>query len=110
MHCDSGELRPGEQAGAASPGTLSSRASWFAVRTLHLREMRAQTQLQQQGFRTYLPKRLKTIRHARKLSTVVAPFFPSYLFVMLDLTRNRWRSVNGTFGVAGLVMQGDQPH
>src|SRR5262249_23732251 len=49
-------------------------------------------------------------RHARRSSTVEATFFPRYLFVALDLTRDRWRSVNGTFGVSRLVMQGDQPH
>jgi transcription antitermination factor NusG len=32
------------------------------------------------------------------------------LFIRLDLTRDRWRSVNGTFGVTRLVMQGDMPH
>src|SRR5262249_9161612 len=55
-------------------------------------------------------KRHKTVRHARKLNTVEAPFFPRYLFVGLDLSRDRWRSVNGTFGVSGLIMQGEQPH
>src|SRR5262249_27254946 len=83
---------------------------WYVVHTLPMCEERAQLQLENQGFRTFLPKRRKTVRHARKLSTVEAAFFPRYLFVVLDLTRHRWRSVNGTFGVANLVMQGDQPH
>ncbi len=82
---------------------------WYAVHTLPLAERRAQVQLEAQGFPTFLPKRRKTIRHARKLSTVTAPFFPRYLFVVLDLSRDRWRSVNGTFGVSRLVMGGDLP-
>lgn len=57
-----------------------------------------------------MPKRLKTVRHARKMSTVEAPFFPRYLFIVLDLGRDQWRKVNGTFGVARLVMRGDEPH
>jgi transcription antitermination factor NusG len=57
-----------------------------------------------------LPKRVKTIRHARKLTNVTAPLFPGYIFVQLDLTRDRWRSVNGTFGIASLIMQGERPH
>ena len=56
-----------------------------------------------------MPRREKTRRHARKIETVRAPFFPGYLFVHLDLTCQRWRSVNGTFGVSRLVMQGDRP-
>src|SRR6202020_2051925 len=57
----------------------------------------------------FLPNHRKSIRHARKLSTVDAPYFPRYLFIVLDLMRDRWRSVNGTFGVSSLLMQGGRP-
>jgi transcription elongation factor/antiterminator RfaH len=82
---------------------------WYVVHTQTHREFGAQTQLAAQGFRTFLPLHRKTVRHARKLRTVSAPFFPRYLFVALDLSRDRWRSVNGTFGVAGLVMGDEFP-
>lgn len=49
------------------------------------------------------------MRHARKLQTVNAPFFPRYLFVGLDLSRDQWRCVNGTFGVTSLIMDGAMP-
>ncbi len=74
------------------------------------RELRANSQLENQGYEVFLPRRLKTVRHARKLTNVAAPFFPRYLFVRLDLLQHRWRSVNGTFGVSSLVMQGEKPH
>jgi transcriptional antiterminator RfaH len=89
---------------------LGKGECWYVVHTLPFCETRAQAQIENQGFRTFLPKRLKTVRHARKLSTVTAVFFPRYFFVVLDLARDQWRSVNGTFGVASMVMQGDQPH
>jgi transcription elongation factor/antiterminator RfaH len=91
-------------------GGLGPGERWYAVRTLPGREMRARAQLENQEFRTFLPRGLKTVRHARKFATVTAAFFPQYLFVMLDLARHRWRSINGTLGVASLVMQGDLPH
>jgi transcription elongation factor/antiterminator RfaH len=94
----------------SQPGVLSDRERWYAVHTLPFAEARAEGQLHRQGFRTFQPKRHKTVRHARKLSTVEAPFFPRYLFIVLDLARHQWRSVNGTFGVSRLVMRGDQPH
>jgi transcriptional antiterminator RfaH len=72
-------------------------------------ELRAQAHLKNQRFRTFLPKRHKSIRHARRLRTIEAAFFPRYLFVVLDLTSQQWRRVNGTVGVSSLVMQGDQP-
>jgi transcription antitermination factor NusG len=83
-------LRPGER--------------WYVAQTLPNREANARAQLEAQGFRTFLPRYAKTVRHARRLMTVSAPFFPRYLFVALDLTRDRWRSVNGTFGVARLIV------
>ena len=83
---------------------------WFAVHSLPHREAGAQRQLENQGFHTFLPRGRKLRRHARKLETILAPIFPRYLFVVLDLDRDRWRSVNGTFGVARLVMMaGDRP-
>ena len=91
-------------------GALSDSERWYAVHTLPFAEARAEGQLHRQGFRTFQPKRHKTVRHARRQSTVEAPFFPRYLFIVLDLDRHQWRSVNGTFGVSRLVMRGDQPH
>ena len=83
---------------------------WYAVHTQPNREVRAKNQLENQEFEVFLPIRLKTVRHARKLINLAAPFFPRYLFIQLDLTQHRWRSVNATFGVSSLVMQGELPH
>jgi transcription antitermination factor NusG len=35
--------------------------------------------------------------------------FPGYVFLILDLSRDRWRAVNSAFGVASLIMGGEQP-
>ncbi|MCP4383341.1 MAG: transcriptional activator RfaH [Hyphomicrobiales bacterium] len=82
---------------------------WFVVHTKPYREGRAAINLAQQGFQTFLPRFLKTVRHARRFRTATTPLFPRYLFVKLDLDRDRWRSVNSTFGVSGLIMEGDFP-
>jgi transcriptional antiterminator RfaH len=102
-----------ETAMDAGPGckiALEAGQRWYAVHTLPASELRAQANLGNQNFQTLLPKRLKTLRHARRLTTVAAPFFPRYLFVVLDPARDQWRRVNGTFGVSRLVMRGDAPH
>jgi transcription elongation factor/antiterminator RfaH len=96
---------PAEEAPACEAG-----GRWYAVHTQPNREFRAKHQLENQAFEVFLPKRLKTVRHARKLRNITAAFFPRYLFIRLDLTKQRWRSVNGTFGVLRLVMQGELPH
>jgi transcription elongation factor/antiterminator RfaH len=82
---------------------------WYVARTLPNREAGAASQLEAQGFRVFLPRIARTVRHARKMRQVRAPAFPGYLFVSLDLNRDRWRSVNGTFGVSRLIMADETP-
>ena len=89
------ELRPGER--------------WFVARVLTHQENRAQLNLHQLGFRSFLPRLRRTIRHARKLRDTLNPLFPGYIFIVIDLSKHRWRSINGTFGVASLIMGGEQP-
>jgi transcription antitermination factor NusG len=89
------ELGPGER--------------WFVARVLTHQENRAQLNLHRLGFRSFLPKLRRTVRHARKLRDTLNPLFPGYIFVIIDLSKHRWRSINGTFGVASLIMGGEQP-
>src|SRR5579872_6555334 len=90
------------------PPTLNGQR-WYVVHTLPMKEDWAQFHLENQYFPTFVPRRPRTVRHARKTKTIAAPFFPRYLFVGLDLSADPWRKVSGTFGVSRLVMRGDQP-
>jgi transcriptional antiterminator RfaH len=69
----------------------------------------AAAQLANQGLVVFLPCLVRTRRHARKFDTVRRPLFPGYLFVKLDASRDRWRSVNGTLGVARLIGSAEAP-
>ena len=89
------------------PRALVGNERWFLVYTLPKSEWKAELHLRAQGFRTFLPKFRKTIRHARQLRTVRAPLFPRYLFVILDLERDRWLSVHSTIGVCRLFANQD---
>lgn len=82
---------------------------WYVVQTIARAEPRAHFQLQAQNFSTFFPRVARTTRHARKLRTVLTAAFPGYLFVHLDLAQERWRSVNGTFGVSRLIMANGAP-
>jgi transcriptional antiterminator RfaH len=82
---------------------------WYVVHTQPQNETRAEINLRRQGFATYLPLYQRTRRHARKTETVARPLFPRYLFVGLDLARDRWRAIQSTFGVSNLVIAGDTP-
>jgi transcriptional antiterminator RfaH len=87
----------------------SAADRWYAANIRNNAARVAITNLARQGFKTFMPLRLKTVRHARQLRTSVAPLFPGYLFIRLDLSRDRWRSVNSTYGVVSLIMAGPEP-
>jgi transcriptional antiterminator RfaH len=83
--------------------------SWYAVYTQPSKESLAAQHLRNQGFEVYLPQYQKLRRHAGRTDIVATPLFPRYLFAGLEAERQRWRSVNGTRGVVGLVMFGEKP-
>lgn len=83
--------------------------AWYVVQTQVNSEARAVRNLLRQGFEAYLPRYLKRRSHARKIEKVAAPLFPRYLFVRVNLASQRWRSIQSTFGVSHLVLNGSEP-
>ena len=106
---------PVEQSASAQFAPSANRLSlergerWFVARVHPHRENSAQFNLDRLGFRSFAPRVRRTVRHARKLRNVLAPLFPGYIFLILDLSKDRWRAVNSTFGVASLIMGAEQP-
>jgi transcriptional antiterminator RfaH len=82
---------------------------WFVVYTQPLKETVAKQHLEEQGYNVYLPMFKKTRRHARRTDEVLQPLFPRYLFVGLNLKLDAWRAVNGTRGVAYLLLNDGHP-
>ena len=88
---------------------MTGTSRWYVVHAQPQGEVRADVNLRRQGFETYVPRYLRTRRHARRADVVARPLFPRYLFVKFDLDRDRWRAINSTFGVSHLVCVGDEP-
>ncbi len=82
---------------------------WYVVYCQTRQEERADLNLRRQGFDSWLPRLRRTRRHARRIDNVFVPLFPGYLFVSLDLDRQSWRSINGTFGVRRLLGENERP-
>lgn len=109
--------RPLVENGAKTPETrtdasrfrLGAGERWCVATTLPRKEPLAAANLANQDYRSFVPIHLETRRHARKFTTVMAPIFPRYIFVILDLGGQRWRSVNGTLGVERLITDGARP-
>lgn len=83
--------------------------AWYVVNTRPRRETLAAFHLGNQGFETYLPRYLRSRRHAHRIDTVRAPLFPGYLFVRMDTAAVRWRAIRSTIGVRDLVCHGETP-
>lgn len=81
--------------------------SWCVAHTQPSKELVAQQHLLDQGYEVYVPRFKKICRHARKVEEKLVPLFPRYIFVGMDLSSARWRSVNSTRGVSHLLMSND---
>jgi transcriptional antiterminator RfaH len=82
---------------------------WDVVHTRAGAHARAGLNLRRQGFVTYVPRYLRAGRHARRVDTVARRLFPRYLFVAMDVARDRWRTLQSTFCVSNLVVIGNDP-
>lgn len=83
--------------------------AWYAVHTHAGTEARALWHLERQNFSVYLPRYRKRRRHARRTDWVQAPLFPRYLFVWLDIARQRWQAIQSTVGVRCLLCGDGKP-
>jgi transcriptional antiterminator RfaH len=99
--------RSGSAQTVAIVQSLAEGERWYVAGALANREFGAALQLEAQHFRVFLPYVVKTVRHARRTRELKKAAFPGYLFVALDTTRDRWRSINGTIGVSRLIVGGD---
>ena len=120
-----GKLIPGDKSNDPTPSTSQAKASpappilqsleltrderWYVVQALARREPIAKMRLEEQGYKIFLPQMIKTVRHARKMRQARVAVFPGYLFVALNPLKDRWRSINGTIGVARMIMANEGP-
>jgi len=98
-------------AGADLPllAAAAERRRWYAVNTHPAAEAKACFNLKRQGWETFYPKTLKTIKSGRRIRSELRPFFPGYVFVSLDTRLDGWRAVDSTLGVRAIVKNGDLP-
>jgi transcription elongation factor/antiterminator RfaH len=84
----------------------ASSTRWFVISTKARREQFAQQQLGRRGVESFLPRILEPARS--RMQTVVAPLFPGYLFVHIDLDE-QYFDVVWTPGVRKFVGFGALP-
>ena len=82
-------------------------AVWIAVATHANAEGKAVQNLKRQGYECYCPC-THVPRRRRHGETVKRPFFPGYVFVRLDRTKDQWRPIMYSRGVRFVVRFGEQ--
>ncbi|WP_457936074.1 transcription termination/antitermination protein NusG [Mesorhizobium sp. 10J20-29] len=88
---------------------IVSQRQWYVAGVISGQESRAEWHLRRQGFEPFTPRCKKSVRHARKLIVKHSAYFPGYVFIPLDLDKDRWRAINSTIGVRSLIMRGGLP-
>ncbi len=89
--------------------TLPDGRQWYLVYTKPRQERIAKTNLERQGFITYLPLMRQGRRRTGRRVSLIEPLFPRYLFIALDVERDNWAPIRSTFGVTSLVRFGLEP-
>lgn len=79
-----------------------SSLAWLLVYTKVKGEKRAQRNIENQGFETFLP--LIAPSNKKKDLNQLVPVFPRYLFVQVNLEKDNWTSIRSSLGVSKIVM------
>ncbi len=79
-----------------------SEIIWVLIYTKAGQEIKANENLQKQGFKTFLPLIAPTNKDSGFNCPV--PIFPRYFFAQIDLQLDNWTSINSSYGVSKIVM------
>ena len=75
---------------------------WVLIYTKANEEKKANENLKNQGFKTFLPLIAPTNKDSKNKSLV--PVFPRYLFAQINLESDNWSSIKSSYGVSHIVM------
>lgn len=89
--------------------SASPLTPWYLAQLKPNAHQIARSNLDRQGFETFLPLHKETMRRSGRFHTQLKPLFPGYIFVGLGCETATWRTINATRGVTKLVSFGDTP-
>ena len=79
---------------------------WVLIYTKAKQEIKANENLQKQGFKTFLPLITSTNKNSGFKSLV--PVFPRYIFAQINFGLNNWTCIKSSYGVSHIVMFGEE--
>ncbi len=75
---------------------------WVLIYTKAKEEIKANENLQRQGFKTFLPLIAPTNENSEFKSLV--PVFPRYFFAQINIELDNWTAIKSSYGVSHIVM------
>ena len=82
--------------------------NWYLVFTKPREEEKAKINLENQGFKSFMPK-ISLVEEGEELSSKVELMFPRYIFTKLKTENTNWIKINSTYGVSKIVSYGGKP-
>ena len=76
---------------------------WFILQFKPNSHHKAATNLNRQGFETFLPLHDTTSRKLSRFIDTSKPLFPGYMFIKFDKAESKWHKINNTYGVSRLI-------
>ena len=83
--------------------------NWYLIQLKRNSHRIADRNLNQQGFKTFLPLQDLTSKRGSKFLTITKPLFPGYMFVRIKPDGAPWQKINSTLGVSRLICQEGVP-
>ena len=83
--------------------------NWYLIQFKRNSHRIAERNLNQQGFKTFLPLQNFTSRRRSEFLTSAKPLFPGYMFVRAKSNGVPWQKINSTLGVSRLICQDGVP-
>lgn len=81
-------------------GRLSPDA-WTAL----LERLRGiETRIRAAGYEVFCPRERRRVRHARRVETVLRPYYPGYVFVRFDPRAEGWQEIGCLPGARGIIV------
>ena len=87
---------------------MTDMEDFFVVHTKPNQENKAKN-LEFQGFKTWLPIYKKAVVRKNRLFLREEPFFPGYIFVFFDISKDNWSRIFSTLGVKYLITFDGKP-
>lgn len=94
---------------ARQDGRATGAENWFAAQLKPNAIRIAQRNLDRQGIAHFAPRMMVARRQSGRILRRAEMVFPGYVFVQFDPAQPGWQAINGTQGIARLVV-GDPHH